>query len=152
MRVPSVPAIVIDDADDPRLAEYVGLTDPQLRQRVEAERQFFIAESPLVVEALVRSGRTVRSVLVTPGQHDAIGATLVGVDAPVYIARPEVLRKVVGFDLHRGAVASADRWPTPPPQSGGIPPAPLPSPAASRAFFVPAPTSTCSAFPRTPGK
>jgi tRNA G18 (ribose-2'-O)-methylase SpoU len=111
--VPPVPAIVIDDADDPRLSEYVGLTDPQLRQRVEAERQFFIAESPLVVERLVRSGRSVRSVLVTPGQHDAIGATLAALDAPVYIARPEVLRKVVGFDLHRGAVASADRWPLP---------------------------------------
>ena len=111
--VPAVPAIVIDHADDPRLAEYVGLTDPQLRQRVEAERNFFIAESPLVVEKLVRSGRSVRSVLVTPGQHDALGATLVGLDAPVYIARPEVLRAVVGFDLHRGAVASADRWPIP---------------------------------------
>jgi tRNA G18 (ribose-2'-O)-methylase SpoU len=111
--VPAVPAIVIDHADDPRLAEYVGLTDPQLRQRVEAERGFFIAESPLVVQALTRSGRSVRSVLVTPGQHDALGATLDGVDAPVYIARPEILRAVVGFDLHRGAVASADRWPLP---------------------------------------
>jgi tRNA G18 (ribose-2'-O)-methylase SpoU len=108
-----MPAIVIDDSDDPRLAEYVGLTDPQLRQRVEAERNFFIAESPLVVEKLVRSGRSIRSVLVTPGQHDALGPKLDGVDAPVYIARPEVLRKVVGFDLHRGAVASADRWPMP---------------------------------------
>jgi tRNA G18 (ribose-2'-O)-methylase SpoU len=66
-----------------------------------------------VVEALVRSGRSIRSVLVTPGQHDAIGTTLAAVDAPVYIARPEVLRKVVGFDLHRGAVASADRWAIP---------------------------------------
>ena len=111
--VPAVPAIVIDHADDPRLAEYVGLTDPQLRQRVEAERNFFIAESPLVVEKLVRSGRSVRSVLVTPGQHDALGVTLEGLDAPVYIARPEILRAVVGFDLHRGAVASADRWPIP---------------------------------------
>jgi tRNA G18 (ribose-2'-O)-methylase SpoU len=111
--VPPVPAIVIDDADDPRLSDYVGLTDPQLRRRVEAERQFFIAESPLVVEKLVLSGRTIRSVLVTPGQHDALNATLAGVAAPVFIARPEVLRKVVGFDLHRGAVASADRWTVP---------------------------------------
>jgi tRNA G18 (ribose-2'-O)-methylase SpoU len=110
--VTAVPAIVIDHADDPRLSEYVGLTDPQLRQRVEAERNFFIAESPLVVERLVRSGRRVRSVLVTPGQHDTL-AFLDGVDAPVYIARPEILRAVVGFDLHRGAVASADRWPLP---------------------------------------
>ena len=111
--VPPAPAIVIDDADDPRLADYVGLTDPELRQRVEAERNFFIAESPLVVDALVRSGRRIRSVLVTPGQHDAMSYRLDGVDAPIYIARPEILRAVVGFDLHRGAVASAERWPLP---------------------------------------
>jgi tRNA G18 (ribose-2'-O)-methylase SpoU len=109
----AVAEIVIDQPDDPRLADYVGLTDPQLRQRVEAERQFFIAESPLVVERLVRSGRPIRSVLVTPLQHGALAASLAGLDAPVYIARPEILRKVVGFDLHRGAVASAERWQLP---------------------------------------
>ena len=64
--------IAVDDPDDPRLSDYVGLSDPQLRRRVEAERGFFIAESPLVVQALVRSGRAVRSVLVTPAQHDAL--------------------------------------------------------------------------------
>jgi tRNA G18 (ribose-2'-O)-methylase SpoU len=105
--------IAVDDPHDPRLADYVGLSDPQLRRRVEAERGFFIAESPLVVQALVRSGRTVRSVLVTPAQHETIAGSLAGLDAPVYVARPEVLRAVVGFDLHRGAVASGDRWSMP---------------------------------------
>jgi len=112
--MPRAPAVIaVDDPHDPRLADYVGLSDPQLRRRVEAERGFFIAESPLVVQALVRSGRTVRSVLVTPAQHETIAASLAGLDAPVYVARPEVLRAVVGFDLHRGAVASGDRWPLP---------------------------------------
>jgi len=105
--------IAVDDPHDPRLSDYVGLSDPQLRRRVEAERGFFIAESPLVVKALVRSGRTVRSVLVTPAQHDTIAGSLAELDAPVYVAGPDVLRAVVGFDLHRGAVASADRWPLP---------------------------------------
>jgi tRNA G18 (ribose-2'-O)-methylase SpoU len=109
----AVAAVELEDANDPRLSDYIGLTDPQLRQRVEAERQFFIAESPLVVEALVRSGRSIRSVLVTPLQHDALSASLDPLEVPVYVARPEILRKVVGFDLHRGAVASADRWPLP---------------------------------------
>jgi tRNA G18 (ribose-2'-O)-methylase SpoU len=65
------------------------------------------------VAALARSGRTVRSVLVTPAQHGVIAETLTDLDAPVYVASPEVLRAVVGFDLHRGAVASGDRWPLP---------------------------------------
>jgi tRNA G18 (ribose-2'-O)-methylase SpoU len=31
----------------------------------------------------------------------------------VYVASDDVLRRVVGFNLHRGVVASADRWPLP---------------------------------------
>jgi len=108
-----MPAIAIEDADDPRLSDYVGLSDPDLRRRVEPDGGFFVAESPHVVEALVRSGRRVRSVLVTPTQHDALATSLASLDAPVYVARPEVLRRVVGFDLHRGAVAAGERWPLP---------------------------------------
>jgi tRNA G18 (ribose-2'-O)-methylase SpoU len=106
--------IAVEDPADSRLSDYVGLSDPQLRRRVEAERGFFIAESPLVVQALVRSGRTVRSVLVTPAQYETIADSLVELDAPVFVAPPDVLREVVGFDLHRGAVASGERWPLPP--------------------------------------
>jgi tRNA G18 (ribose-2'-O)-methylase SpoU len=89
------------------------LTDPARRRRIEAEQGFFIAESPLVVRALVESGRSVRSVLVTPAQHAVLAESLEGVDAPVYIADDEVLRQIVGFDLHRGAVASGVRWEPP---------------------------------------
>ena len=107
------PVIRVADPRDPRLADYGGLTDPALRRRVEAEQGFFIAESPLVVRALVESGRSVRSVLVTPAQHAVLADVLERVAAPVFIAEDHVLRQVVGFDLHRGAVASAERWPLP---------------------------------------
>ena len=107
------PVVRIADPGDPRLADYVGLTDPALRRRIEAEQGFFIAESPLVVRALVGSSRVVRSVLVTPAQHAVLADALDGVDAPVYVAEDDVLRQVVGFDLHRGAVASGERWPLP---------------------------------------
>ncbi len=108
------PVIRITDPGDPRLADYAGLTDPARRRRIEAEQGFFIAESPLVVRALVESGRGVRSVLVTPDRHAALAATLEDVDAPVYVAEDEVLRQIVGFDLHRGAVAAGERWLVPP--------------------------------------
>ena len=107
--------LVIDDPTDPRLRDYVDLADPDLRRRVEAERGFFIAESPLVVRRLVESGRRIRSVLVTPAQYDVLSDVLAegAPDAPVYVAADAVLRRVVGFNLHRGAVAAADRWPMP---------------------------------------
>jgi tRNA G18 (ribose-2'-O)-methylase SpoU len=103
----------ISDADDPRIADYVDLTDPDLRRRVEAERGYFIAESPLVIRALIAARRSVRSVLVTEKQYDALADALEAISASVYVAPPGVLRRVVGFDLHRGAVAAADRWPLP---------------------------------------
>jgi tRNA G18 (ribose-2'-O)-methylase SpoU len=106
--------IAIDDAQDPRLADYVGLTDPELRRRVESERGFFIAESPHVVERLLQSSHRVRSVLVTPVQYDAMRPVLDATETIVYVAPMGVLRQVVGFDLHRGAVAAADRWELPP--------------------------------------
>src|SRR4051812_23727045 len=106
-------AEAVADADDPRLADYVDLADPDVRRRVEPEGGFFVAESPHVVRRLLASGRQVRSVLVTPDQHRALADVLDGLDVPVYVAPAAVLRRVVGFDLHRGAVAAADRWPLP---------------------------------------
>ena len=109
--------VSVVDAADPQLADYVDLADPELRRRVESERGFFIAESPLVVRRLLASGRRVRSVLVTPTQHHALADVLSATEAPVYVATDAVLRRVVGFDLHRGAVASADRWELPSPET-----------------------------------
>jgi tRNA G18 (ribose-2'-O)-methylase SpoU len=106
-------AIPVDDPEDPRLADYAALADPEFRQRVEAERGFFVVESVHAVRRLLESGRGVRSVLVTPTQLDALREALDGTDAPVYVAPIDVLRNVVGFDLHRGAVACATRWELP---------------------------------------
>ncbi len=107
--------VFVEDPADPRLADYVDLADPDVRRRVEAERGFFIAESPLVVRRLLESGRRIRSVLVTPARFDTLSDAFASaaLDAPVYVAPDAVLRRVVGFDLHRGAVAAADRWPMP---------------------------------------
>jgi tRNA G18 (ribose-2'-O)-methylase SpoU len=109
----AVTAITIERPDDPRLADYVGLSDPDLRRGVEAEAGFFVAEGPLVVRRLLATALQVRSVLVTPHQHDALADVLGTVDAPVFVVAPEVMRETVGFNLHRGAVAAVNRYPLP---------------------------------------
>jgi tRNA G18 (ribose-2'-O)-methylase SpoU len=103
----------ISDPGDHRIADYVDLRDPELRRGVEAAAGFFVAESPRVIETVVRSGRRLRSALVTPKQLTVLGSLLAPLGVPVYVAEPEILRRVVGFDLHRGAVAAVDRWPLP---------------------------------------
>lgn len=108
-------AIAIEDPGDPRVADYVGLTDPDIRRRVEAEGGFFIAESHLVIRRLLGTTYTVRSVLVTPRELARLADALDGVDAPVYVAGPAVMRGVAGFDIHRGALAAADRFALPGP-------------------------------------
>jgi tRNA G18 (ribose-2'-O)-methylase SpoU len=100
--------VPVDDPADPRLADYVGLSDAALRQR-EAADGVFIAEGELVIRALLRSPYPVRSVLVTPARHRRLAADLAASDAPVYIAAPRVMNAVVGFDIHRGAVAAGAR-------------------------------------------
>lgn len=107
--------ILIADPRDPRVSDYVGLTDPEQRRRREADEGFFVAEGHLVVVRLLASGHRVRSVLVTPREHERLAGRLAGVDAPVYVTNRDVMRHIVGFDLHRGAVAAADRFALPDP-------------------------------------
>jgi tRNA G18 (ribose-2'-O)-methylase SpoU len=105
-----VDGILIDDPADPRVADYVGLRDAELRR---PENGWFIAEGRLVVEQLVRSPYPVRSLLVTPSRFEALrrSVALDSVTAPVYLAEPAVLKAVAGFDLHRGVLASGARLP-----------------------------------------
>jgi len=94
---------VISDPADPRVADYVDLR----AGRPDGVGPV-IVEGLLAVEQLVAAaGRfPIRSVLVTPAKRDRLPA---GIDAPVLVAEPAVLRATVGFDLHRGVVASAER-------------------------------------------
>ena len=97
---------------DPRLSDYVELPDPAARRRIERD-ELFVTEGVTAIVRLLSSGHTVRSLLVTPQAVTRLGAHLDGVEAPVYIASRDVLAATVGFDLHRGAVAVAERRPLP---------------------------------------
>jgi tRNA G18 (ribose-2'-O)-methylase SpoU len=111
--IATVNAIEIHSAHDPRIADYVALSDPDLRRRVESRDGFFIAEGALVVRTLLSTGHRVRSVLVTPKQRALLADVLDPLDAPTYVVTAGVMQQTVGFDLHRGAVAAADRYPLP---------------------------------------
>lgn len=110
-----MPIEPIDQVDDPRVDDYRDLNDQAARRLVERD-QLFIAEGPTSVLRLLTSGHRVRSVLVEERKLARLLDELEpagGVDAPIYTTRRDVLRQIVGFDLHRGIVAAADRRPLP---------------------------------------
>ena len=115
MMVP-VPAVTrISDPSDPRVQDYAALRQPERRMRLEGERGLFVAEGALSVATLLRSRRRVRSLLLLPRELERLAPELSGLDAPVYVADRAVLAAIAGFDVHRGVLAAADRFPAPPP-------------------------------------
>jgi tRNA G18 (ribose-2'-O)-methylase SpoU len=107
--------VEIDDPSDPRVADYIGLTDPDLRRLREGSAGgsggFFIAEGELVIRTLLASpfATSVRSLFLTPRRWASLSSAAVPDDVPVFVAPMEVLQAVSGFHLHRGALASVDR-------------------------------------------
>lgn len=98
----------VTDPDDPRVADYRELNVPAARRRIEGDR-FFVAEGPTAIERLLTSGHRVRSVLVDERKLERLAPVLAGHDPTVLTTAPAVLTAIVGFDLHRGIVAAADR-------------------------------------------
>lgn len=108
--MPALVPIPIDDPADPRVGDYVGLKDADLRQG-HSGPGIFIAEGSLVLRRLLASSYHVRSVLVTPQRLPVLAQDLEGLPAPVYLAGQAVMNAVAGFDIHRGVLASASRRP-----------------------------------------
>jgi tRNA G18 (ribose-2'-O)-methylase SpoU len=104
----SINPIEITDPTDPRLADYVGLSDPEIRRR-SADNQFFISEGVEVVRRLVVSSMRLRSIVLSPNRVNIMTPALANVACPIYVADRKVISSVVGFDMHRGVVGSAFR-------------------------------------------
>ncbi|WFB06601.1 RNA methyltransferase [Streptomyces sp. LX-29] len=105
--------ITIDDADDPRLSDYVGLTDVELRRRREPEEGLFIAEGEKVIRRARQAGYEMRSMLLSAKWVDVMRDVIDEVPAPVYAVSPAVAERVTGYHVHRGALASMRRKPLP---------------------------------------
>ncbi len=108
----------VERSDDPRVADFVGLTDVALRSRREPELGLYLAESEKVIRRALAAGHRPRSLLLAERWLDPLSGLVEQVrsgGAPVFVAAPEVLQAVTGFNVHRGAIASMHRpAPVPP--------------------------------------
>lgn len=115
--------IEITDISSPELDVFARLTGAQLRNKLDPERGIFIAESPTVIEVALNSGCIPVSLLTEKrlinGAVENIidrlskypSENLGGI--PIYTAERDVLEKIVGFELTRGALCAMRRPPRP---------------------------------------
>ncbi len=104
----------IDDASGPGLDDYSRLTDVALRRVSEPAGGLYIAESTKVIARALAAGHRPRSLLMLDRWLDDLAPLLTEFDdVPVYLGSAEVLEKLTGFNLHRGALAAMHRPPLP---------------------------------------
>lgn len=102
--------IAVTDPNDPLLADFVALGDPDTRRRVERDGKYFVVEGVVAIERLLAlPGWHVRGLALLPRVADRLASRFAHLEVPIAVADENVLRAVVGFDIHRGALASVDR-------------------------------------------
>jgi tRNA G18 (ribose-2'-O)-methylase SpoU len=101
-----MPQVPVDSAGDPRLAAYRDLP----RTNLTRHSGLFIAEGDKLVDRLVASQLPVDSILAEPEQA-ARYAALVDPTVPIYVGTRALLEAVIGFNFHRGVLASGRRPP-----------------------------------------
>lgn len=105
-----MPIVEIAAADDPRISDYLGLTDVQLRLLKEPVEGLYIAEGPKVLRRAIDAGHAPRSFLLTPAWLPGLGDVLARFPGiPAFIASEATLQAITGFHLHRGALAALHR-------------------------------------------
>ncbi len=99
--------MLIDDPDDPRVADYRAA----VRDRASG---LFLCEGRFVVSRLLAAPRfRARSILATPRALEDLREALGPAPPPVFVASTATMRAIFGFKFHRGCLALGER-PGPP--------------------------------------
>jgi tRNA G18 (ribose-2'-O)-methylase SpoU len=100
----------VESLDDPRLADYRNVPDPELLRRGEV----FVAEGRLVVRALLSSSPCLtRSILVTENAFRSLADVIEPrlADLTVFLVEQGTIEALTGFNIHRGCLAIGGRPP-----------------------------------------
>ena len=100
----------IDSADDPRVADYRGVSDRALLR----SRKLFVAEGRIVVTRLIEDTRWIlRSVLVSDAARRDLEPALAAASAraPIFVCEASDFLGITGHDIHRGCLALVERPP-----------------------------------------
>ncbi|MDD6072275.1 MAG: RNA methyltransferase [Clostridiales bacterium] len=103
--------IEINDFNAPELDIYARLTENQLRHIYEPKNGLFIAESPKVIDRALDAGCVPVSLLLEKKHIEGQAKDIIARcgDIPVYTAEFDILTKLTGFELTRGALCAMYR-------------------------------------------
>nr|WP_233153532.1 RNA methyltransferase [Kineosporia sp. R_H_3] len=102
----------VETVDDPRVTDFVGLTDVALRSRSEPELGLYMAESEKVVRRALDAGHTPRALLLSDRWVGPMADLVRDVHArggEILVGSEPTLQAITGFNVHRGVVASMAR-------------------------------------------
>jgi len=101
----------ITDLEHEHLRDFTSLTDVALRRVSEPAGGLYIAESTKVIERALAAGHRPRAFLLVEQWLGDVERLLApyDYDVPVFVGPPELLKRLTGFDMHRGALASMHR-------------------------------------------
>ncbi len=103
--------IEIFDLSQPELDVFARLTEAQLRNRLEADKGIFIAESPKVIHRALDAGYQPQALLMEKKHLTGQGKGLIErcPDIPVYTGEREILADLTGYELTRGILCAMRR-------------------------------------------
>ncbi|HEY7815838.1 MAG TPA: RNA methyltransferase [Nakamurella sp.] len=105
--------IEVTDPDDPWLSDFRDLTRADRRPDRPGGRGLVIAEGTVVVRRLLASAYPARALLGVARRYEELADDLAGQPAPYYVVDAGLMATVIGFQLNRGVLATADRVPCP---------------------------------------
>jgi len=109
----------VTDPDDPRLRDFVGLTDVRLRRTLEPAGGLYIAEGEKVIRRALAAGHRPRAFLMGERWLTDLADLVADAEAkgvPVYTGSAAVIEGITGYNVHRGALASMHRPQLPAPE------------------------------------
>ncbi len=103
--------IRVANANDTRLNAFCGLTNHQLRNRLDPGRSMLIAESQTAIRVALEEGVEPLAFLLDERRLQTMDDVLKSVpeDIPIYVLPPEEAEKLTGYRVTRGALCAMRR-------------------------------------------
>lgn len=108
--------IEIDSLSQPGIEVFSTLTEAQLRQKTEAGKGIFIAESPKVIRVALEAGYEPTALLCEKKHIEGDAKDIINShpEMPIYTGSRELLSELTGYTLTRGVLCAMRRKPEPP--------------------------------------